>query len=169
MGSEQQASLLRQNVSPRQVTPSRFPVKGSYRLSEGSIQSAQETNPTCTLQRKTSVFGWWKYEILASAISVGSLVALVILVRHYDGRPLQDIDLPKSLQLSTIIAALSTVMRVALSMPVTSALSQDAWLWLSDSKQRSSRYGRLIDLDLTDNASRGPWGSLKFLVKARRR
>jgi hypothetical protein len=169
MGSEQQAPLLGDHVSSRQVTPSRSPVKDSYRPKEGSIHGTQEINQPCTLQRKTLVFGWWKYELLASAISIGSLVALVIFVSYYDGRPLQDIDLPKSLQLSTIVAALSTMMRVALSMPITSALSQDAWLWFSDSKQRSSRYSRLIDLNLTDDASRGPWGSLKFLAKARRR
>lgn len=116
-----------------------------------------------SLRRKTSIFGWWKYELLAHFISIGSIVALALVARHYEGRPLADINLPSSLQLSSIIAALSTVTRVALLVPVASAISQDSWLWLSIKRHKYNCQSRLKDLDVTDNASRGPWGSVRFL------
>jgi hypothetical protein len=93
-------------------------------------------------------------------------MALALVVRRYEGRPIQEINLPKSLQLSAIVAALSTVTRVALIVPVASALSQDSWLWFSNPKQRFSGHSRLKDLELMDNASRGPWGSFQFLLRA---
>lgn len=121
--------------------------------------------------RKISIFGWWKYELLASAISIGTIMALALVVRRYEGRPIQDINLPQSLQLSALVAALSTVMRVSLLVPVASAMSQDSWLWFSNPGQQNGKVcrSRLKDLDLTDNASRGPWGSLLFLLKGRGR
>lgn len=120
---------------------------------------------------KVSIFGWWKYELLATAISIGAIMALALVVRRYEGRPIEEINLPKSLQLSALVAALSTVIRVSLLVPVANAMSQDSWLWFSNSGQRNGKAcrSRLKDLDLTDNASRGPWGSFVFLLKARGR
>jgi hypothetical protein len=98
-----------------------------------------------------------------------SFTALAIVLRHYEGRSLDEINLPRSLQLGAVVAALSTVTKVALMVPVASALSQDSWLWASRFQQRSLGHSCLKDFDLTDNASRGPWGSVLFLLKARRR
>lgn len=136
----------------------------SVPLSEDNI-SPPERLP----QHKTHIFGWWKYELIASVISIAAIMTLALVVRRFEGVPIEDIYLPKSLQLSAIVAALSTVARVSLLVPVASAVSQDSWLWMSNPSQLKNCHSRLKDIEVTDNASRGPFGSLLFLFKARKR
>lgn len=112
---------------------------------------------------------WWLPEILASILSVASLLSIIIVLRVYNGRGLAELNLPASLTLNGIVAAIATITRVCLMVPVGSAMSQEAWLWFSASQQRGSARSRLIDLDLSDSASRGAWGSIVFLFFARGR
>lgn len=114
-------------------------------------------------------FRWWLIEILASLVSVAAFAAIVFVVRHYQGRGVQEVNLPSSLTLNGLIALLSTVNRVALMVPVASALSQEVWTWLCESGGGPRRRRQLRDLELSDAASRGAWGSFKFLFQTRRR
>lgn len=54
-------------------------------------------------------------------------------------------------------------------VPVGSAMSQEVWLWFSNTWRISACYARLRELELSDVASRGAWGSLLFLFRARTR
>ncbi len=126
----------------------------------------EEHSPPLSLLRS---FRWWLTDILASLVSVASFAAIVFVVRHYQGQGVQNINLPASLTLNGLIALLSTVNRVALMVPVASALSQEAWTWLCDSGGDSRRSPRLRDLERSDAASRGAWGSLKVLFQGRGR
>ena len=112
---------------------------------------------------------WWIPEIFASLLSITTLTALIIVVRTYDGRGLQHIDLPSSLTLNGLVAVLSTINRVALMVPIGSAMSQETWLWFSEYKWKSTRYARLHNLERLDSASRGAWGSVLLLFNAERR
>ena len=116
-----------------------------------------------------SCLRWWIPELFASLLSMCTFVSLAILLRIYDGRALNQIDLPSSLTLNGLIAFLSTVNRVALMVPVGSAVSQEVWLWFSNPRSKTSRRVRLWDLELSSAASRGAWGSLIFLFRARAR
>lgn len=129
----------------------------------GSTNNAPFNSKPC----ESSFFRWWLFELLASVISIASLISLVLVLRHYSGRGLQELDLPYSLTLNGIVAAISTVNRVALMVPVGAAMSQEAWLWFS--RQKGVCRSRLADLEDSDAASRGAWGSFLFLCKARRR
>ena len=106
---------------------------------------------------------WWLPEIVASVLSLVSFVSLVFLLWSYQGRSLEDLHLPASLTLNGVVAIISTINRAALMIPVGSIMSQEVWLWLS------KRRGRLADLDLSDAASRGAWGSMQFLIRPRKR
>lgn len=75
-----------------------------------------------------SCLRWWIPELFASFLSICTFVSLIFILRHYHGRALNEIDLPSSLTLNTLIALLSTVNRVALMVPVGSAISQEVWL-----------------------------------------
>lgn len=112
---------------------------------------------------------WWIPEIFSSFLSVAALLSLVLVLRHYDSRGINQLNLPYSLTLNGIVAAISTVNRVALMVPVGSAMSQEAWLWFSMAKQSKVVRSQLRDLEISDAASRGAWGSLVFLCKARSR
>ena len=113
---------------------------------------------------------WWLPEIFATLLSVASLIALIALVWNYQGRSLDQLHLPASLTLSGLVAILSTINRAALMVPVGSVLSQEVWLWLSSSNTRSARHrSRLRDLEISDSASRGAWGSIVFLLTPNKR
>ena len=113
-----------------------------------------------------SFFQCWLPELFASLLSVASLVSLIAVLRHYQGRGIHDLHLPSSLTLNGLVAILSTLIRASLMVPIGSAITQEVWLWLS--KPQNNR-GQLRNLEFSDAASRGSWGSLIFLVRARTR
>jgi hypothetical protein len=126
---DHQMSLQEDGASSRPVPEysSEFPAKNNIYSNYDSVPSNDDNGLQPVLQGKTStsIFSWWKFELLASIISIGSIMALALVVRRYEGRPLENINLPHSLQLSAIVAALSTVARVSLLVPVASAMSQE--------------------------------------------
>ena len=113
-----------------------------------------------------SFFQWWLPELFASLLSVASLIFLIAVLRHYHGRGIHDLHLPSSLTLNGLVAILSTLTRVSLMVPIGSAISQELWLRLSEPQKDRSQ---LQDLEFSDAASRGSWGSLIFLIRARTR
>jgi hypothetical protein len=54
-------------------------------------------------------------------------------------------------------------------VPVGSAMSQEVWLWFSSVAHKDTCPSRFLDLNISDAASRGAWGSLVFLFVARKR
>lgn len=112
---------------------------------------------------------WWLPEIFGAFFAAASLVCTVIVLRKYQGRNLQDVHLPHLLNLNGLIAILATISRAALTVPVSSVLSQEYWLWLSSTSKSPKSYPSLMDLEYSDSASRGAWGSLRFIYKTRRR
>lgn len=126
--------------------------------------------PTSAVKIDTSSWlRWWLPEVLASVLSVASMGSLIILLKVYDRRGLEDIDLPSPLTLNGLIALISELARVTLMVPVGSAVSQEVWLWLARARTRSTRRSQVYDLEFSDAASRGAWGSFMFLFTGRRR
>lgn len=105
---------------------------------------------------------------MATLVSIASFVAIVVVARKYRGQGLQDVHLPSQLSLNGLIALLSTVCRIALMIPVESAISQEVWTWLYGTRVGNNRR-QLRDLEISDEASRGAWGSFRFLLQARRK
>lgn len=113
-------------------------------------------------QRSTlSDLRWWLPELFASSLAFASLVSIVAVLRAYRGRDIQDVQLPRYLTLNGLVAILATISRAALMVPVGSVMSQECWLWLSNSR------GLLLDIEYFDGASRGAWGSVQLLFKVR--
>ena len=74
------------------------------------------------------------------------------------------------LQLDTAIIALVTVTRVSMTAIVEAAISQGAWIWISEAAQRRSPHKALFsDFRLFDDASRGVLGSLSLLWRLKLR
>ncbi|KAJ9604775.1 hypothetical protein H2200_010890 [Cladophialophora chaetospira] len=153
----------------------RKPVGNSAKRDEDktALMRPSESDPIKSSHRthagRVSFLRWWLPEIFASVLSVACLVCIVIVLHQYDGRGLDEIDFPTGLTLNGVVALLATINRVALMIPVGSTLSQEAWLWFSPAAQHKACRTRLVDLELSDNASRGAWGSVKFLLRGRRR
>ncbi|KAI8157588.1 hypothetical protein K4K49_005285 [Colletotrichum sp. SAR 10_70] len=119
------------------------------------ISEKQDPKPDgdLLLSWNATFLAWWQ-ELIWCAISLISVCALYILLRHYDNKKLP--DWPSGLTLNTVIALLATVARSAFVIPVSEGLSQLKWLWYR--KQRT-----LKDFQDFDAASRGPWGSLQLV------
>ena len=113
--------------------------------------------------RRATFLRWWMPEIIASFLSITSLLSIVIVLIVYEGRGIDDLNLPNWLTLNGLVATLSTFNRVCLMIPVSSALSQEAWLWFSKASQDPKVSSRLRDLERSDHASRGVWGSIVLL------
>ena len=102
---------------------------------------------------------WWTGELLAILLSVIALCGIVVILRKHDGHTLP--RLPYNVPLNFVVSTLATVSKSSLLLAVASAIGQFKWLWMS-SKQR-----RLQDLQVFDEASRGPLGASKLLVSRR--
>jgi len=98
---------------------------------------------------------WWFWEITGLTISVSSLLAIIITLKVFDGKPLPDI--PFGITLNTIASLLGAATKTTLLLVVSSALSQLKWLWFHE------RERELQDLQVFDEASRGPWGAMILL------
>lgn len=99
---------------------------------------------------------WWMGELLAILLSIIAFFAVIIILLKYDDHPLP--KLPHNVPLNFVVSTLATVSKSSLLLAVASAFGQFKWLWMS-SKQR-----RLQDLQVFDEASRGPLGAFKLLA-----
>jgi hypothetical protein len=129
----------------------------------GLIDRSQPNDVQRTPPGYQGLLRWWGPEILSSLFSIASFIALIIVLRTFDGRGLDNLRLPSWLTINGLVAGIATLNRVALVAPVEAAMSQEVWLWFSSSKQRSRVRSRLEDLEISDSASRGAWGSFVFL------
>ena len=118
--------------------------------------------------RITEIFvGWWTRimksfvdgwigELLAILLSISAFFAVIVILLKYDGHPLP--RLLHNVPLNFVVSTLATISKSSLLLAVTSAFGQFKWLWMF-SKQR-----RLQDLQIFDEASRGPLGAFKLLA-----
>ena len=153
----------------------RKPVSTSARSDEYSLIDPHPVHPTNTVAHQHATFGilpalrWWVPEVLASILSIASLLAIVIVLRVYDGRSIDDLNLPQYLSLNGLVAAIATFDRVFLVVPIGSAISQEAWIWFAKNDGVPQPQSHLRDLNRSDAASRGAWGSLLFIFTSPRR
>jgi hypothetical protein len=96
-------------------------------------------------------------EMIAMIFSIGCTVAIAFTIGNYNGGPIP--SLPSSVTLNALISILSTAARAALVFVLSSTIGQLKWCWLV------RRDTRLQDLQVMDEASRGPLSAIKVLAK----
>ncbi|KAF6814700.1 hypothetical protein CSOJ01_03923 [Colletotrichum sojae] len=122
------------------------------------ISDSRKQTLRFTLPAEQILNGWW-LEIFCCWLSIACVAALAVFLKAYDDQPLP--EWPSGITVNTVVALLSTVTRTAFTIPVAEGLSQCKWNWF---KQKPRP---LSDLDLFDQASRGPWGSLSLMVRTK--
>lgn len=126
--------------------------------SERPMVSEDDTEPEDNTHEKLPRPSWWWWEIAAAGLSIISLSLLITLLLKVDGLALQSWTLP--IQPNSLIAVLTTIGKSAIMVACTACLSQLKWRhFLSESRQ-------LNELQIIDDASRGPWGSFMLLLDA---
>ena len=92
---------------------------------------------------------------------------LLSFLRAFDGRAADDIHLPRYLTLNGLIAAIATLNKTCLTIPVYSAMMQETWLYFASEARKIPCRSRLHGMELYTNASTGTLGSLVFVTCAR--
>ncbi|KIW93647.1 uncharacterized protein Z519_06252 [Cladophialophora bantiana CBS 173.52] len=102
----------------------------------------------------TVMENWWIWELIGLLGSAAGLVAMLAFLLNYDGNKQPSW---KQLLLNTDVAFLSTLSKLLLFIPLTSAIGQLKWIWVSQEKRS------VADLSVFDAASRGLIGSIQLL------
>ncbi|KAI0436476.1 hypothetical protein F4803DRAFT_223442 [Xylaria telfairii] len=97
----------------------------------------------------------WLFEIGALLISAATLGGIVVTLTLHADRPLP--QWPFGITINALVSTLSTISKSALLMALGAAIGQRKWIRLSRG------VNPLSDLEVYDEASRGPWGSLSLL------
>jgi hypothetical protein len=133
-------------------------VMSYFPLTRTDSKPYNDLSPRSTFQQSPArrmLSRWWLWEILAITSCVACLLGVTITLRVFDGKPLPEI--PFGISLNTIASFLGTGIRTTLLLVVSSTLGQLKWLWFYK-KERE-----LQDLQIFDEASRGPWGAMVML------
>lgn len=111
-------------------------------------------------RRRSSALQFWTWEIISLFLTIGLIVAIVVILRHFEGHPLPDWRF--GINLSTLVALLSTILRTLMLVAVAEALGQLKWSWFT-------RPAPLHDFHIFDRASRGILGSMRLLGTVKHR
>ncbi|KAK1813629.1 polynucleotide adenylyltransferase [Friedmanniomyces endolithicus] len=98
----------------------------------------------------------WIWETLSLLTSATCIGAIVVLLSHYDGKPLP--NWKYGLTMNGVISILAVVTKASMMLPVAETLSQLKWCWFWKTHRP------VCDFESFDGASRGPWGSLMMLL-----
>lgn len=107
----------------------------------------------------------WAMEIISFVFGLLLVVALCVILKTYDGKPVPSFGsvFSKSITLNTIVSILTNLAIPSFVFPVSECISQMKWMWyLRDGST-------LMDMDTFDAASRGTIGGLNFLIHIRTR
>lgn len=140
---------------------------GAPQLSGPTISSrkpSQESTsidlPSIHKTTRTILRSWWR-EIVATICSITSMGLVLLLVLEIDNTALGTWNFhvgSLSIQPNTLISVLTTLGQTLMMVPVTACIGQLKWRYF-----RRARH--LHHMQLMDDASRGPWGSLLLLSR----
>ncbi|KAF1952529.1 hypothetical protein CC80DRAFT_495324 [Byssothecium circinans] len=101
----------------------------------------------------------WAVELISwmmSAICMGIIIGILICIKD---QPLS--KWPKG---QTVITVLAKVSAATLIIPTSEAIGQLKWNWFGGDVSKE-----MVDFEIFDKASRGPWGSLMLIVRTKGR
>ncbi|KIW05149.1 uncharacterized protein PV09_03700 [Verruconis gallopava] len=101
------------------------------------------------------LFEWWTIELASWALGAFCVVVIIFVLWHFDGRALPDLGF--GLTINGFISIFSGIAQAALLFPTAEALGQLKWTWFRSEPKP------LLDFDVLDSASRGPWGCVTLL------
>jgi hypothetical protein len=135
--------------------------KNEYTLEGDEPSSRPSFRKRCRATWRRFSLDTWLQELLSIAISFICLAALVILLFHYDHKPIR--EWTAGITLNAVISILITILDAALALPLASGFGQLKWVLLKRKKQI------LQDVQQLDYASRSTTGSFTLLLSLRGR
>ncbi|TRX93438.1 hypothetical protein FHL15_005713 [Xylaria flabelliformis] len=114
-----------------------------------SLSSRDQQKPS---RRANFTTWWWWWEIGAVILSFISNSLVLVLLLRVDGTAINNWSWP--ILPNSLLSVLTTISKTSLLVPVASCISQSKW------RHFTLRPRSLNHLQIFDDASRGPWGSL---------
>lgn len=114
-------------------------------------------SPSAFSRFMTFFFNWWLC-ILSVLVSLLSIAIIVILLLFINNRTIP--TLPLNIALNTYISFFATVSKASMVFAVAESISQLKWLWFREPRT-------LHDIEIFDDASRGPMGALRLVFRMR--
>ncbi|KAI0384748.1 hypothetical protein F5Y04DRAFT_293067 [Hypomontagnella monticulosa] len=102
----------------------------------------------------------WIWEILSSVFSLACISSVIGVLCYEQGRPLDQWQQGWGQQISptAVVSFLGMMGKSACSVAVAEIISQLKWIHFSAAPRK------LSDLEIFDEASRGPWGAIRLVV-----
>ncbi|KAF2143983.1 uncharacterized protein K452DRAFT_306628 [Aplosporella prunicola CBS 121167] len=129
---------------------------------EPSVTGTSLSSPTTTVRpsRLRSFLSflndWWFWELSGIIMGSSCIAAVIGILIQTNGMALN--NWAYSIQPNTLVSIFMTITKAALLVPISQSISQIKWIHFYGKPQR------ILDLQSFDDASRGPWGSLQFLI-----
>lgn len=181
--SVSQASIAEHNVTVRQDDEDRVALLGNFETLTPSPQPSLSMHGSKPLadhltrarpvstphgfqpQGKTSPsYRLWLWEIMASVFSLACIASVIGVLLYEQGKPLDQWGLGQSyLSPTVLVSFLGTIGKSACMLAITEVISQLKWLHFHKQPQK------LRDLQIFDDASRGPWGAAQLIILQHRR
>ncbi|KAK1638966.1 hypothetical protein BDP81DRAFT_447859 [Colletotrichum phormii] len=128
-------------------------------IDEGDLNQTEKNSLLYQPLDRVSTLKQWSLEFAALLTSVTAFIVMVILLVVSDGKPQP--AWAYSVSINTLVAILTTLLRAAMLFVLSEVFGQAKWLWMSAPRP-------LRHVEHFDNAGKGAWGSLKFLVAIRK-
>lgn len=105
----------------------------------------------------------WKWEIFNCVLAIGMLGSMYSILLHYNGQ--RTPDWGTTINLSTLIALMATLLRTMLAFVVSEIIGQAKWDYFAGGvrKSDSAPVRRLIETSRFNEASQGMLGAVKLL------
>ncbi|KAL8652673.1 MAG: hypothetical protein Q9226_004170 [Calogaya cf. arnoldii] len=102
----------------------------------------------------------WKWQLGALLTCIFSLLVIIVIACTSHGKTLNGL-LPLGITLNAAISIFATILKTTMLYCAAEAINQSKWIWFYRQPHR------LSDVELYDQASRGPWGALAMLWHVR--
>lgn len=145
------AGTTQLNLEPENQHPS----EETFMMSDHKLSidgNTQKRSRQYTL--KKAARGWWLWEIGGAVLSIGCMIAILIIIPYIHNQPLKNWRF--MVAPNTMISTLITVSKTSMLLAVAAGIGQLKW----QNFHRSAR--PISELEIYDEASRGPWGALVF-------
>ena len=116
------------------------------------------------------LYEWWMWEFLAMVVSIGAIIALIVVLKDADQQQQQPWMIGNTqLTLNTVISIISTIIRASLLVMVSGALNQSPWNWFAQREHGHNNWSGqpLKDLDTFGGAANSSLASLKLLYRTK--
>ncbi|KAF2673194.1 hypothetical protein BT63DRAFT_149242 [Microthyrium microscopicum] len=102
---------------------------------------------------------WWAFEIISWLFSAVCMAIILGVLFRYNNKEIPHWRI--GFTLNAFISILSGFAKSALLLPTAEALGQLKWNWFTKKSKA------MLDFEVLDSASRGPWGSMVLLARTK--